>query len=39
MANILAILPGLSLAELSAMTVGELMRWHEMAVKRNGADK
>jgi len=39
MANILAILPGLSIAEMSAMSPGDLMKWHARAVARSGDGK
>ena len=38
MANILAILPGMSLAALDAMTIAELMAWHARAIARSGRD-
>lgn len=34
MANILVIIPGVSLDNLSAMPPAELMRWHKRAVAR-----
>jgi hypothetical protein len=34
MANILAILPGMSFVALEAMSPAELMRWHRMAAAR-----
>ncbi|MGF7149424.1 hypothetical protein FHS96_003075 [Sphingomonas zeicaulis] len=34
MANIFAILPGLSLTEMNAMGLAELMAWHERARAR-----
>lgn len=34
MANILAILPGLSLSDLDRMPPAELMRWHDKALAR-----
>lgn len=39
MANILAILPGMTIAEMCSMRIGELMRWHERAVARSGSGK
>jgi hypothetical protein len=38
MANIFAILPGFNL-DVNAMSLGELMSWHEKALKRNGSGK
>lgn len=38
MANILVVIPGLSLPDLCAMSPGELMRWHEKAEKRSGSE-
>ncbi|MDB5725470.1 MAG: Phage GpE [Novosphingobium sp.] len=37
MANILAVLPGITLSDLSAMSLSELARWHEKARARSGA--
>ena len=34
MANIFAILPGLRLADLDAMPLADLMRWHDQAKAR-----
>ena len=34
MANILAILPGISLAALDAMTIAELLAWQDRAIAR-----
>jgi len=34
MANILAVLPGMTLADMGRMSPAELMRWHEKALAR-----
>lgn len=39
MANIMAILPGMSFGALSGMELAELMRWHEHALNRSGNEK
>jgi len=36
MANINAILPGITLSDMSAMSLSELGRWHEKARARSG---
>lgn len=38
MANIFAILPGLSLTDMRAMSPAELMRWHDRAIARREKD-
>jgi hypothetical protein len=40
MANIFAIFPGsLTFTDLCAMDVGELMKWHDRALKRSRSEK
>ena len=39
MANILAILPGMTFPVLCEMSLPDLMRWHDRAEKRNRSEK
>ncbi|MES2339581.1 MAG: GpE family phage tail protein [Pseudomonadota bacterium] len=37
MADILTILPGVTLDNLDAMTLGDIARWHDRALRRHQA--